>query len=392
MSISDAAPLTPGCLPDIHLPGIRDQVTWSFPLQPQREQSNTLAGSADRRRRRFERPFARNLEPLVCIQFPTPISLDQPQCDIRYQCWSVGTVEDCNDGFARILGFRKAGEMLGKITRDLFPDGAEDLDCLRAGGRLDVCLLRKGHRRWHRFRFSPVIEGKRLIGLWAVIIDITAVKRLQENYRALAAERDRILERERKRISAEIHDELGQQLGALRLALSAQVLGQVLLEPQQLVLELDRAIHSVRRIATELRPPVLDHFGLAAAVEWQTREFARASGVRCVAHIDPDIAVNEEQTLAIFRILQESLTNIGKHAHARNVEVVLASGDDGVSLRVADDGRGFDVSSLDCYSGIGLLGMRERAIAVEGVLTVSHPVGGGTVVEAQLTKTVGNFL
>lgn len=345
------------------------------------ERASGESRSRLRRRRRFELPLARNLDPLACVCLRSPVSLDQSPSAIRQACWDGGLIEECNDAFAKMLGFSKAHEVLGQSPDQLFPGRAGELKHLRVGGRLEVCLLRQSRRRWYRFRLSGVREGQFLIGVWVAIIDITRVKRLQEESRILADERDKTLERERRRISLELHDELGQQLGALRLALSAQQLGNPSLSPSEMVHELDNAIRSIRRIATDLRPPVLDHFGLGAAVEWQAREFARTAGVQCSVQIENGLQVDAARSLAIFRILQESLTNVGRHAHARQVEVALATEDDMIRLGIADDGCGFeDNSSESC--GLGLIGMRERANAVGGILTISSRPGEGTRVEA----------
>ena len=346
------------------------------------ERAHREGKSLLRRHRRFELPLARNLDPLACVCLRSPVSLDQPPSAIRQACWNTGLVEECNDAFARMLGFSTVHKVLGQSPEDLFPGQAGELKHLRVGGRLEVGLMRPSGRRWYRFRFSGVREGQFLVGVWVAVTDITRVKRLQEEFRILAGERDKTLERERGRISREIHDQLGQQLGALRLALSAQALGNPSLSPSEMMQELDSAIRSVRRIATDLRPPVLDHFGLGAAVEWQVQEFARTAGVQCSVQIVKGLHVDAARSLAMFRILQESLTNIGRHAHAGRVEVALATEGDVVRLGISDDGCGFEETSGAGYRSLGLLGMRERANSVGGVLTISHRQGGGTVVEA----------
>ena len=335
-----------------------------------------------RRRRRFELPLARHLDPLACVCLRSPVSLHQSPRAIRQACWDAGFIEECNDAFAKMLGFSEAHEVFGQSPEHLFPGRADELRHLRVGGRLEVCLLRQGRRRWYQFRLSGVREGQFLIGVWVAITEITKARRLQEEFRILAGERDKTLERERRRISREIHDELGQQLGALRLALSAQQLGNPSLSPSEMMHELDNAICSIRRIATELRPPVLDQFGLGAAVEWQAREFARAAGVQCSVQIGGGLQLDSARSLAIFRILQESLTNVGRHAHARQIEVALVTEGDTIRLRISDDGCGFEESPSESRHSLGLLGMRERASAAGGGLTISRRPGGGTLVEA----------
>jgi len=236
-------------------------------------------------------------------------------------------------------------------------------------------------------------------GMILVLRDITerrrAERELEENnrqLRALSASLQDVREQERTRIAAELHDELGQQLTGLKLELSWSASRLKEGRPptpdtfDAMRHQLDGTIASVRRIATELRPRVLDDLGFGEAISWQASEFARRTGLA----VEVDLAASECVTdsavaTALFRIVQESLTNVARHAGASKVTVqlCLAPTDQSLLLRVQDDGRGFDASSRK-GGGIGLVSMRERAMALGGVLHVASASGGGTTIEVDL--------
>ena len=198
-------------------------------------------------------------------------------------------------------------------------------------------------------------------------------------------------EDERTRIAREIHDSLGQALTALKLQLaSAQAaavsaapappLGARLRETAQMV---DDLVKSVRRIATELRPPILDQLGLAAAVEWLAQDFARRTGIACTAKLHPiEGTISAEHATALFRIVQEALTNVSRHAAASAADIELGLDGDCVVLQINDDGRGITEKVASGPGSLGILGMRERAAALGGVLEVVPRAGGGTRVAA----------
>jgi signal transduction histidine kinase len=143
----------------------------------------------------------------------------------------------------------------------------------------------------------------------------------------------------------------------------------------------DATIQSVRDIATNLRPSVLDQFGLEAAVEWQAREFGDRTGIACQTSISPDqIGVGVQQSTALFRILQEILTNVARHAHATEVEIRIEESADSVIMQVKDNGRGMTPAEQSRPSAFGLLSMRLRAQEEGGSLGIHSLVGVGTTV------------
>jgi len=209
--------------------------------------------------------------------------------------------------------------------------------------------------------------------------------------RNYAIRQELVREQERSRISREIHDVLGQSLTALKLEMS--LLGTKLRDSdadveariREISEMLDRTIETVRKIATQLRPDVLDKLGLIPAVEWQVQEFRKRTGLVCqITSYPSDIHLNEPQATAFFRILQEALTNVARHARASRVRVQLDQQGNQVILRVEDDGVGIDAERLADPGSLGLLGMQERASALGGSVTVRRNKKSGTTVTARI--------
>jgi signal transduction histidine kinase len=146
----------------------------------------------------------------------------------------------------------------------------------------------------------------------------------------------------------------------------------------------------MRRILTSLRPPVLDEFGLIAALEWQAGEFSRRVGIRCDLQTEPIECADMGLATAIFRTFQEILTNIARHANASSVKVKLGRTPAGVMLTVSDNGRGFLPSDAEREKSFGLLGMRERAESLGGILTISSTISVGTTVTVVLPLSFEN--
>jgi signal transduction histidine kinase len=145
----------------------------------------------------------------------------------------------------------------------------------------------------------------------------------------------------------------------------------------------DSAVQTTRRICTELRPTILDDLGLVAAIEWQVREYGIRTGIECVLHVDESgISLDGDSSIALFRILQESFTNIIRHAQASRVEIELRREDDNIMMQIKDDGVGISVDKILNPLSHGIRGMIERAWNLGGALSVSDATGGGTVIYA----------
>mgnify|MGYP000988900029 CR=1 FL=1 len=211
--------------------------------------------------------------------------------------------------------------------------------------------------------------------------------------RALAAHQTRVTEEERARLSRELHDELGQQVTALRYNLAAARRG----DPADLWLRLEdledglgQLTESLRHLVTDLRPRILDDRGLAAAVQWLVARTAARTGVPCELSLNAPgegdevaiVTVPAEPAVAVFRIVQESLTNVLRHAQATKIAVTLTQSRDQVAASISDDGRG--MPAVPTRVGMGLIGMRERARALGGELSITSRPGEGTNVQVRL--------
>ncbi len=213
----------------------------------------------------------------------------------------------------------------------------------------------------------------------------------QARLRELAAFLQTVREEERSRIARELHDELGQSLTALRIDLGwlrsrcTGVDGGVGDRLASALALVERTVEAVRRISEDLRPRMLDDLGLAAAVEHYVDQFAERTGISCTLAMNRDeFEIGSRTATAIFRIAQEAMTNVARHAGAGNVAVRIDQSDEGIRLSVRDDGRGF--AETDVGKTLGLLGMRERVAALGGRLEVESAPDQGTSIEAWIPR------
>jgi signal transduction histidine kinase len=214
-------------------------------------------------------------------------------------------------------------------------------------------------------------------------------RRTRDQFRRLATALQSAREQERTALARELHDELGQTLTSLKLELlhianELITLGmqpQIIDRLQSVVGNVELAAETVRHIATELRPPALDHFGLVAALELETAALARRTGLRCrVLAKDTQLRLTPDQQTAVFRIAQEALTNVVRHAHASAVTISVVNGARAARVEIHDNGRGMTSRESANPLSIGLLGMRERAELVGGTLAiVTRPAKGTTI-------------
>jgi signal transduction histidine kinase len=217
------------------------------------------------------------------------------------------------------------------------------------------------------------------------------LKRSQEQLRDLASHLQSIREEERSQIAREIHDELGQALTALKMDVHwlrhKLPKDQVLLSGKIKSMSglIDTTVQSVRRISSELRPKLLDDLGLSAAMEWQANEFMSRAGIECHISSEPeDIILDQARSTAFFRIFQETLTNIARHAQATEVEVMLQEDTEAVELVVRDNGKGITESQIANAKSLGIIGMRERVHSLGGDLKIAGVPKKGTTVEVRI--------
>ena len=213
----------------------------------------------------------------------------------------------------------------------------------------------------------------------------------QDRLRSLTARLESVREDERIRIAREIHDELGQALTGVKLELS--LLRDQMPDARPALLNIldsiaklvDGTIQSVRKIATELRPVVLDQLGLIPAIEWQAHEFQSRTGIQCTLDIYlRSVLLSQGGSTAMFRILQEILTNVARHARASTVNITLQEQAGGLVLEVRDNGRGVTDAELSDPKSLGLVGMRERALLLGGETTITGTPGKGTTVKVRI--------
>ena len=243
------------------------------------------------------------------------------------------------------------------------------MDCLH--------ITTASNSRMARITFSDVSQRKQLEN------ELSESHQLLRN---LAKKTELLREEERKRIAREVHDELGQIHTALRMdvALISMRFGAgntaLLEKTQSMMVLLDQANHCVRNIVANLRPTALD-MGIVSAIRWLCNEYAAHSGSSCVLHTtEQQVALSEVRAVAVFRMVQELLTNAARHADASSVKITLAKLAEDLHVEVRDNGRGFDPALKESKQSYGLLGIRERAIALGGKVEIASALDQGTVV------------
>lgn len=312
-----------------------------------------------------------------------------------------------NPTMAALFGLPEE-EILGKTPMDLSPIPASQhfMDLFREVWRNRheaewefPFRTKQGDMRWGHMRIVPEFRsGGDVASVLAIGRDITALKeaeqRLEESQaelRELATRREAAREEERRNISRELHDELGQLLTAIRMEISVLKLQyepddtQFQDKMQRIVALVDRTIRGVRDVVVMLRPAVLER-GIVAALEWLTDEFKVQTGIACELHISEEqIVLDEERSIAIFRIVQESLTNVARHSGADMVNILLERNGNGFHIKISDNGKGFD-PTMQKKKSLGLIGVRERVIRLDGEVKIDSTPGRGTTLEIHLPQ------
>ncbi len=305
-------------------------------------------------------------------------------------------------GFWQSIIHPDDGHAAAKLAFD--PAGTEEAD-VHAEFRL---RKNDGEYVWVRqaVRYGPLeAEGGRARGFLFDISESKAIEEERESsrrqLRELGLRNQSAREEERISVAREIHDELGQALTLFRIELTwlenrmAKVLSErgadpVIRKIGQMKRMLDGTLQTVRRITTNLRPPVLDELGLRAAIEWQAEGFSRRVGIRCEVDAELLECTCKDTSTALFRIFQEILTNVARHAQASRVRVKLRKETDDFVLVVSDNGRGFAASTSPRPKSFGILGMGERAEALGGRVEISSGVAQGTTVTVRLPVREGS--
>jgi PAS domain S-box-containing protein len=354
-------------------------------------------------RKRAEEALRASQETLSLIFRITPI----PVSLIRL---SDGIFLDVNDSFSKVTGYSRE-EVIGHPYFSKHPNmWVHQRDRLRL-----VKVLRKtGEVQAFEALFRSK-SGKVICGLISarvldingeacivgIVNDITEQRHVKqvlegskERLRALSARLQTVREEERAAISREIHDNLGQLLTGIKMDLSwflrhprpdtktmerkVQAMGQLV----------DQTVQAVRTISSELRPRVLDDFGLVAALEWQAEEFSKKTGIPCLFLSSVrEIDLETDRSIAVFRIFQETLTNVARHAEATKVEASLKKNGKGLVLTIQDNGRGISGEEVANPHSLGLVGMRERALILGGTFEIKGKDGKGIKVVLNLPVT-----
>ncbi|HEY1151906.1 MAG TPA: PAS domain S-box protein [Pseudoduganella sp.] len=232
------------------------------------------------------------------------------------------------------------------------------------------------------------VSGRRMFT--GLVRDITERKRMENRLRELAVHQEKIKEQERTRIAQEIHDELGGLLTGIKAYINVAIerAGD---QPDSLLRDVQGlaqdAIETVRRVITDLRPSVLDQLGVWAALEWYVEQVQQRTGLHCTCEISPQAAeleLDAERSTMLFRVAQEALTNVVRHADASEVRLSATRDKDAVLLTIADNGKGIDKGHLLTKESFGIMGMHERTRGFGGVLTISGTPGKGTVLQLRL--------
>ncbi len=296
-----------------------------------------------------------------------------------------------NSRYEELFGVRNE-KIRGKTDYEIFP--AETADFFRNS---DMIVLERnrdcqftenirhenGLHTYLSVKFPTYDETGFASGICAILTDITALKKAQDQLRRLSGSIITNQENERHAIARELHDELGQVLTALRmdsvwmyerLKGSDKIAARRALSMCDLV---DKNIQDVRNMAIRLRPGVLDDLGLVDALEWYTSDFERRTGITCIFEHYNIPVIGETIATASYRITQEALTNAARHSGASKVDVILRFENGILTLIVSDNGKGFGISELGEHEGLGVAGMRERAGLVGGVLQVQSSMGNG---------------
>jgi PAS domain S-box-containing protein len=340
-------------------------------LQESEQQFRTLAENSPNIIMRYDR-HCRRIYVNPAYERKTGVSFGQAKGKTPLQQWGVGTMS-AEEYMATVGQVIDSGIATTIMMEWAHPDTGEPTSH-------DIHIVPE---------YDP--DGK-IRGAIAIGHSISALKRterkLQESHaqmRELTHHMESVREEERRRIARELHDELGQQLMALRLSINLLNFRSGPQWPEAIHDLLDRVdsiIQVTRDVTSSLRPPVLE-MGIVPALEWLTHEFSRHAGIDCELHaIQGDISMQEDQVIALFRVAQEALTNATRHAQASHMNVTFEYGAGAYLLQVEDNGIGFDTALPRKHKSFGLIGMREHIFAVGGELIVSSTPGSGTVVRA----------
>ena len=317
---------------------------------------------------------------------------------------SYGDFIEVNDVACKQLGYSKEEFLLLSPSGIVSPKFIDDFNIMNER------LLEEGHVLYDTVyrakdkKLFPVEVNSHLflfndkLTVLSISRDITERKQAEEKLkkssrllRDLATHIQTVREEERTMIAREIHDELGQVLTVLKIQIS---LLSNKLNPDQSTLKekinsltdlIDKSVESVQKISSKLRPTILDELGLNAAIEWQTEEFEKLTNIKCTLILEKeDLKLNTSKSTALFRILQEALTNIARHSEANLVNISLLTDRSNINLEITDNGNGISSEQIKDFKSLGIHGMQERALIFGGQVTFDSFLGKGTKVKVEI--------
>jgi PAS domain S-box-containing protein len=304
------------------------------------------------------------------------------------------TIQEINYCGARLLGKERSkligshfGIFVSKNTLSVFNAFFENLFKGEASEICEVMIETQDNKSKY-VHIEGMVDGNNnqcLLNL----IDITERKWAEDELKSsleqlhlLTQHIEKVREDERVAISRELHDDLGQALTAVKIDLTIIRKNisdsEVVLKINKVAALVGETIKTVQRITSQLRPEIIDDLGLKAAIEWYTKEFSQRIGVKIFLDIDSTPTISPKASLVIFRIIQESLTNIARHAKATRVDISLLITDEDIRLRILDNGIGITSSEINSKKSFGIMSMKERAASLGGTFEISSGNGGGT--------------
>jgi len=312
-------------------------------------------------------------------------------------------IVEVNKALLRMFGYKCKDELIGRSAFEFMTerdrsDAQKNLERMAKGEYIvsgESTLLKKDGKEFNAGISAATIRGPAsgtYTGAVTIIEDITERKQVEERIeksrkqlRALYVRLNSVREEERKLIACEIHDELGQSLTALKMDLFSLYKGlpkaqeKSIRKIDTMMNLINDTMQAVKRISSALRPGILDDLGIVAAIEWETKEFQERTRVKCKLELmSEDVKVDSQIATTIYRILQEALTNVSRHADATQVDVSLNREDNNITLKVEDNGRGITEEQISDPRSLGLLGMKERASFHDGEVKIQGIQGKGT--------------
>jgi len=325
-----------------------------------------------------------------------------------------GTIVYVNEATVRLLMAPSREALIGRSFLDFVPAEykpdvmrrmAAPEEEVRKEGPLLVKATRGDGQEFYLEALGSRITYRGLPAAQVILRDISdrvrsyeEIRASREQLRSLSTHLQSVRESERGAIAREIHDELGGALTALKFDLAsfedvlpgeeARELRAALVEKLESMSALiDSTVQTMRRIITQLRPVLLDSLGLSAAIEWLAEDFEHRTGIACRTRISGEaFAGDHDRATAVYRIVQETLTNVARHSGATQVELTMENDDRAFRLSVCDNGRGINLGQMGAAGSFGILGMKERALILGGELTITSGEGGGTMVALTLPR------